>query len=220
MRVGEERYRDIRDDRERFFDRPRRGDGRGERGFFSRASDEVRSWVGDDEAQRRRYLDRTDWDSRERFGAVRASEVMTRDVATVYPNDPIKLAARLMRQCDCGALPVVGRNDELVGMITDRDITVRLVARGIDPRAAFVRDCMTGETFKCHVDDSIEDCLDLCSRHQIRRVPVVDDRDHVVGMISQSDMALLAGSRPGRGERRALAETLCAISEPSRGAYR
>ena len=79
---------------------------------------------------------------------------------------------------------------------------------------------MTGEAFACHVNDSIEGCMRTMSRHQIRRLPIVDDRDRVVGIVSQGDLARHAGLHPRQGERRAMADVLCAVSEPTHTAYR
>ena len=104
---------------------------------------------------------------------------MTRNVATVMPHDSVQFAARIMRDEDCGALPVVDRNGRLVGMITDRDITVRLVASGYNVNHMLVSDCMTEKTFACHAEESVRDCMSMMSRHQIRRLPIVDDRDRV-----------------------------------------
>jgi CBS domain-containing protein len=147
-------------------------------------------------------------------------ELMTRDVETVRPDDRLDYAARLMRDCDCGALPVLDERGRLIGMVTDRDITVRVVARGFDVRGARVADCMSDDVVACHVDDTLEDCLRAMARHQVRRLPVVDSRARVIGIISQADVAQHACERPGRGERRALAETICEVSEPSRSSHR
>src|SRR5436853_1890774 len=104
------------------------------RDFIDRASDEVRSWFGDDQAERRRHMDERRGARDEqaylsastRFGRdVRARDVMTRAPLMVYPSDPIERAARYMREYDCGAIPVVDDDGRLVGMVTDRDITVR-----------------------------------------------------------------------------------------------
>jgi CBS domain-containing protein len=181
-----------------------------------KAADEVRSWTGDDDAQRRRRLDEVGyWRSASRFANLRAADIMTDDVQTVRSIDPVERAARFMRRCDCGALPVIGESGRLLGMITDRDIVVRLIARGVDARYALVRDCMTDEAVACHADEPIERCLRQLSRHQIRRLPIVDDDGRLVGIVSQGDLARLAGESPGRGERRAMAEMLAEVSEPN-----
>jgi CBS-domain-containing membrane protein len=78
-----------------------------------------------------------------------------------------------------------------------------------------VRDCMTDETIACHADEPIERCLRQLARHQIRRLPIVDDDGRLLGIVSQGDFARLAGESPGRGERRAMAEMLADVSEPN-----
>lgn len=207
-----------------------------DRGFLERAGDEVRSWLGDEEAERRRYVDeqmesrKSRGDGRRhRYGSgfshetwtdSEVREVMTRDVMCAQPNDPVEYAARLMRDCDCGAIPVVDRDGYLIGMITDRDIAVRAVARGKDIFDARVGECMTDEAFACEETSGIDDCMREMSRHQVRRMPIVDRRGRVVGIVSQSDLARHAQSHRGTGERRAVADVLCAVSEPSAQPYR
>jgi CBS domain-containing protein len=194
---------------------------RDERGFLERAGDEVRSWFGDEEAERRRMRDeRSDrrfnsTRASERGGDVRARDLMTRSVQTIHPWDSVEHAARLMGECDCGSLPVVNENGRLIGMVTDRDIALRVVARGRDVRRAQVEDCMSEDVVACHEYDSIEGCMRQMSRHQIRRLPIVDDRNRVIGIVSQGDLAWHAGTHPGWGERRAVADVLCAVSEPN-----
>ncbi len=209
------------------------GEGyRGDRDFLDRMSDEMSSWFGDEQATRRRRYDKSRERAEERRhrggngspgewqDEIRVGDVMTQDVVTVMPDDTVERASRLMRECDCGALPVVGWGGRLLGMITDRDIAIRLVARGADTRRARVSECMTDEVFSCHLSDRLEDCMRQMSRHQIRRLPIVDDERRVVGIVSQGDLARHAAEHPGAGERRAVAEVLCAVSEPSAGAYR
>jgi len=145
-------------------------------------------------------------------------DLMTRTVQTVHPFDRIERAARIMRECNCGALPVVDDTGHLIGMITDRDITIRLVARGRDIRNARVEDAMTDETFSCHLRDDVEDCVESMARHQVRRMPIVDDRGVVVGIVSQSDLAQHARNRHA-GEHQ-VAEFLSEVSEPTERPYR
>ena len=208
----------------------RRGRHEGARGFFRRAGDEVRSWFGDEEADRRRGRDDYEYERRGRredYGRpgytiddMRAGELMSRDVITVYPEDRVGYAARLMRDYDFGALPVVDREGRLIGMITDRDISMRLVANEADTHNTVVADCMTDGAFACHAEDSVRECMRQLSRHRIRRLPIINDWGHVVGILSQGDLARHAGYHQGRGERRALADVVCAVSEPRRAARR
>ena len=207
-----------------------RGRYEGARGFFRRAEDEVRSWLGDEEAERLRGRDEYETERRERQGEywrpghsiddMRAGDLMSRNVLTVYPDDRVGYAARLMRDWDFGALPVVDRDDRLVGIVTDRDITMRLVANEADAHNTTVADCMTDGAFACHPDDPLRECMRQMSRHRIRRLPIVNNRGRVIGVISQGDLARHAGTYTGSGARRAMADVLCAISEPRRASRR
>jgi CBS-domain-containing membrane protein len=208
----------------------RSGRYEGARGFIRRAGDELRSWFGDEEAERRRGRDDYEYERRGRPGDygrpgytiddIRAGELMSREVATVYPEDRVGYAARLMRDYDCGALPIVDQEGRLIGMITDRDISMRLVANEADTHNTVVADCMTDGAFACHAEDSVRECMRQMSRHRIRRLPIINDWGHVVGIVSQGDLARHAGNYPGRGERRAIADVICAVSEPRRAARR
>ena len=146
---------------------------------------------------------------------LRVHELMTPSVASVEPATPVQEAARTMAERDCGALPVIGGNGVLVGMVTDRDIALRLVARGRDARDAIVAECMTDQVFACYANESVTECMRQMARHQVRRMPIVDDRGHLVGVLAQSDLARHAGSHAQPEERWALAEVLRAISEPA-----
>jgi CBS domain-containing protein len=151
---------------------------------------------------------------------VRVHELMTRRVTNVHPATSVERAARLMEECDCGALPVVGDNGVLVGMITDRDIAIRIVARGRDARNAIVADCMTERVFACYENESVTECMRQMAHQQIRRMPIVDDRGRLLGIIAQGDLARHAGNHPSPDERRVLTETVCAVSQPPHMPYR
>ncbi|HKX28730.1 MAG TPA: CBS domain-containing protein [Blastocatellia bacterium] len=214
-----------RDDRDRY-----RGRGREARGFFDRAEDEVRSWLGDRGAERRRHRDEFDeerrhrqggaWQARPTAGAARARDLMTTEVMTVSAEDPVERAARIMREYHCGALPVVDYAGRLIGMVTDRDLVVRLIARGVDPRHSLVADCMTDDNFTGRVNESVWDCARRMSRHQIRRLPIVDDRGQVVGILSLGDLARYADAYQRTDEQIRIARLISEISEPSSAAHR
>jgi CBS domain-containing protein len=119
-----------------------------------------------------------------------------------------------MEECDCGALPVVGDNGVLVGMVTDRDIVIRVVARGRDVRNAIVADCMTERVFACYANESVAECMRQMAHHQVRRMPIVDDRGRLVGILAQADLARHAGRHPVAEERRSVAHVVGAVSEP------
>jgi CBS domain-containing protein len=159
-------------------------------------------------------------DGRAHLDLIRVHELMTRRVASVHPATSVERAARLLEECDCGALPVIGDNGVLVGMITDRDIAIRIVARGRDPRGSIVADCMTDRVFACYANESLAECMRQMARHQVRRMPIVDDGGRLVGIIAQGDLARHAGHHPAHEERRALTKVICSLSEPSHAHYR
>jgi CBS domain-containing protein len=119
------------------------------------------------------------------------SEVMTPAPVTSRPDDAVIDAARLMRSYDVGALPVVrdDHNPVLVGVITDRDIAIRVVADGRDPGTTQVRDVMSTEVICCRTNDLYQEALQTMGKHQLRRMPVVDENRRVVGIIAQADVA-------------------------------
>jgi CBS domain-containing protein len=105
----------------------------------------------------------------------------------VAPDTRLSEVARIMREKDVGAIPV-GENDRLVGMITDRDIAVRGVAKGHGPETR-VRDLMTGDLVIVRVDDDVEDAAAKMSEAQVRRLPVIDEDDRLCGIVSLGDLA-------------------------------
>lgn len=135
-------------------------------------------------------------------------DVMTRHIQDVRPEATLKWAAEAMRSLDVGALPV-SDNNRLVGMITDRDITVRAVADGRDPNDAKVRDAMTGELVYCYEDESVERAAKLMEERQIRRLPVMDRGGRLCGIISLGDLATR------NRDDRLSGEVLERVSEPN-----
>jgi len=117
------------------------------------------------------------------------AEVMSRDVTSVAPDSTIREAAELMDDLDVGALPVTeGRR--LVGMVTDRDITVRATAAGLGPEETSVSEVMTEDICHCFEDQDVEDVMQDMRDIQIRRVPVVSRDDHsLIGIVSLADLA-------------------------------
>lgn len=120
------------------------------------------------------------------------SEVMTAQVETISPQQTVGDAAQLMQQLDTGVLPV-GENDRLVGMVTDRDIVIRVVAQGRGPDAQ-VREAMSESVLYCFEDDSIEDAAKQMGEAQVRRLPVMNRKKRLVGIIALGDLALAADS--------------------------
>jgi CBS domain-containing protein len=144
---------------------------------------------------------------------MKISELMTKNPCTVSPDTPVSEAARLMKEEDVGIVPVVERvggaetRGRLVGVVTDRDIAIRHVAEGRATDAP-VRDVMSGGVKTAGPDDSVEAVMELMGREQVRRIPVVDERGSLVGVVSQADLVRKA-SDPAMVEK-----TVEQISQP------
>lgn len=118
---------------------------------------------------------------------MKVNECMTREVRLASPRQTIREAAQMMIECDAGILPV-GEDDRLVGMITDRDIALRAVARNLPPDTP-VREVMSKEVLYCFEDEDIKKVADNMGEQQIRRLPVVNRDKRLVGIISLGDLA-------------------------------
>jgi CBS domain-containing protein len=118
---------------------------------------------------------------------MKVSEVMTRDVQTVRPDQPVQQAATFMLNADAGSIPVT-EGERLIGMITDRDIAVRGVAKGHGPDTP-VRDLMTNDIVCARVDEDVEDAASKMSEAQVRRLPVIDDQERLCGIVSLGDLS-------------------------------
>jgi CBS domain-containing protein len=134
--------------------------------------------------------------------ASRVAEVMSREVRLASPEDTVQQATRLMREADTGVLPV-GEADRLVGMLTDRDVALRLVADGKDPARTKVREVMTAEVRYVFEDEDLHRAAESMAAQQVRRLPVVTRSQRLVGMVSLGDLA--AAGRTPRLAGRALA---------------
>jgi len=119
----------------------------------------------------------------------RIKEVMTRDVRACEPNATVADAAKVMAQEDVGPVPIV-EDGRLVGIVTDRDIVVRVVAEGRDPNATTVREIASTELVTVSPDDALDDALNRLAERQVRRLPVVEG-DRLVGIVAQADIARL-----------------------------
>jgi CBS domain-containing protein len=137
-------------------------------------------------------------------------DIMHEKPATCTPDTSLQEVARMMVEHDCGSIPVIegGGSDKLVGMITDRDITCRTVAQGINPLEKTASDAMTKKCICVSLDDSLQDCCEVMEEHRIRRVPVVDQQGNCCGIVAQADIA-----RHAPGEKSA--EVLHEVSEPA-----
>ena len=141
---------------------------------------------------------------------MKAQDIMTANPATVTPDTRVRQAAKLMKQHDIGILPVVesAGSKKLVGVLTDRDIAIRLVAEGMNPDESEVRALMSANPKTARASDSVKDVMKLMGEQQLRRIPIVDDRGALVGIIAQADIVLEASD-----EKKA-EETIEKISRP------
>jgi len=118
-----------------------------------------------------------------------AREIMTGGVECAQANDTVADAAKKMDELSVGALPICGDDNRLKGMITDRDITIKVVAKGQDPASVKVIDLADqDEVVTIGADDSLDEALATMAKHQVRRLPVIDGHD-LVGMVSMADIA-------------------------------
>jgi CBS domain-containing protein len=134
-------------------------------------------------------------------------DIMTSDVEIISPDTPLRDAAQRMRDTDTGFLPV-GENDQLVGTLTDRDITIRAVAEGQDPNSAKVRDAMSENLVYCFDDQDSSEAAELMAEKQLRRLPILSRDKRLVGVVSLGDLATRTGDDDVVGQ------TVEDISEP------
>jgi CBS domain-containing protein len=119
---------------------------------------------------------------------VNVSQVMTHGVYTTSPDETVQAAAQTMADLDTGVLPI-GENDQLIGILTDRDLSTRVVAEARDPTTTLIRDVMSPEVHYCFEHDSVEQAAAKMSQWRVRRLPVLNDKQRVVGIVSLGDLA-------------------------------
>ena len=144
---------------------------------------------------------------------MRAKEIMTRDPDCCRGDDTARHAAQVMRDRDCGCIPIVDDAGKVVGIVTDRDLTVRGIAAGKDPNTK-LNDLMTPVAATCGPDDDLRDVEQKMAELQVRRIPIVDTAGRCLGIISQADIAL-AASRNSTVTEREIALVVEQISQPS-----
>jgi CBS domain-containing protein len=140
---------------------------------------------------------------------MKVKDLMTHSPTVCEPGDMTSQAATLMKQEDCGAIPVVANGGKLVGIVTDRDIVVRVVAAGKDPKSTPVSVAMSADPITLTPDSDADDAEKLMSDHQVRRLPVVDD-GHLVGILVTAHLARRTSAKD-------VGETIKEISEPKSG---
>jgi len=136
-------------------------------------------------------------------------DVMTADVEVCNPETELYYVARMMMERDCGAIPVVESTDSMrvVGVITDRDIVVRSIAKNSNPLTQRARDCMSTELVTISPDAAVEECVRTMERRQLRRMLVIDNTGRLCGIVAQADLATSTGGQLA-------AELVREVSEP------
>ncbi|MGD9762207.1 MAG: CBS domain-containing protein [Candidatus Binatia bacterium] len=140
---------------------------------------------------------------------MKLSDIMTRDVEVLSPDDRLDEAARRMKALDVGLMPVCD-GDRLLGMLTDRDITVRAVSAGRAPRETAVVDIMTADVVYCFEDQDVEEAARLMHDAQIRRLPILNRNKRLTGIVALADLAVRTGDDQLSGR------VLAGVSQPAR----
>jgi CBS domain-containing protein len=143
---------------------------------------------------------------------MKIARLVHRSVMFCTTHDSLERAAQLMWECDIGCLPVVDAQGHIAGMITDRDVCMAAYMQGTLLRAIQVADVMSKQVYSCHEDVEIDAIERVMRQHQIRRMPVIDDDSHPVGIISINDLARAASV--GQLPASEVAFTLAAVSAP------
>jgi len=121
----------------------------------------------------------------------KCKDVMTQDPVCCFPTDTVSHAAQLMKDEDVGSIPVIENEQtmKLVGILTDRDLALQVVATERDAKSMQVEDVMTYDVITCRAGDDVQKAVEAMSQHQLRRIPVIDADHRIVGIISQADVA-------------------------------
>ena len=121
----------------------------------------------------------------------KCDSVMTKNPVCCLPDDMVAEVARLMKRENIGPIPVIENEEtrKLVGIVTDRDLALKIVAEGRDAKSTKVETVMTRKVVTCRADDDLQIALDAMSKHQLRRIPIVDTDNKILGIISQADVA-------------------------------
>lgn len=122
----------------------------------------------------------------------KCSDVMTKDLVYSSPTDTVADVAQLMKKEDIGPVLIVSDKDNgkrLVGIVTDRDLAIKVVGEGRDPKKTKVEEVMTEKIITCRMDDDVQNAMKAMAQYQLRRIPVVDNAGMLVGIISQADVA-------------------------------
>ena len=143
---------------------------------------------------------------------MKIKHVMTKDPSCCLASDPASRAARIMRDEDVGVVPIIDneQSQKIVGVVTDRDLCMNVVAESRDPDGVAVEACMTTTVVSCTANDAVEKVMELMKENQIRRVPVIDEQHRLQGIVSMADLVGRAEVKPGQTH-----ETLKKVSASS-----
>jgi len=121
----------------------------------------------------------------------KCNEVMTKSPICCLPGDLVSQAANLMKSEHIGSIPVIENEEtkKMIGIVTDRDLALRIIAEGLDAKSTKVETVMTRKVVTCHAEDDLQKALDAMAENQLRRIPIVDDDNKIVGIIAQADVA-------------------------------
>ena len=151
---------------------------------------------------------------------MRINEIMSHPVVTCPTSATADAVARLMWEFDCGAIPVVGDDGRLAGIVTDRDICMGAYTQGKILPNIPVTSVMSKPVFTCHVEEDVDGLEHVMRDNQIRRVPVIDVDDRPIGIVSLNDIARLAARTRKSGVDRDVVRTFAAVCQPRSGALR
>ena len=142
---------------------------------------------------------------------MKIKEVMSENPVCCLATDSAQSVARTMCDRNIGSIPVVSDHEskQLLGMITDRDLCCSVIAAGLDPKTTPIQKFITAKPITCRDGENVDHCERAMQEHQVRRIPVVDGQDHVIGIVSQADLAL-------KGKPEHLSKTVAEISKPTR----
>ena len=124
-------------------------------------------------------------------------EIAARDAKSLSPDADLASAAKIMWDCDCGAVPVVNEDRRVIGMVTDRDICIAAATRAAVPSTIQVKDVMSREVASCKADDDVRNALKIMKERRIRRLPVLDSEGRLSGMLSINDLVMRTETRAG-----------------------
>ena len=143
---------------------------------------------------------------------MKCRDIMTKYLKMCRADGNATDAVKIMEELNCGAVPIVGENNELMGIVTDRDIAMYTTLHSKSHEKTLLKEFMSSDVITCHPDDDIDDAINKMKDYKIRRLPVVDDDNKVIGMISLGDIAVASG------EEHEVFEALENISFPISGA--